>query len=145
MKVRKVSHEKDDKLIVESIGFADGQSAVPSYSARSSSYYIYYVLSGRGYVNNRAVLGTDCAFRGNFADKVPATDVYRDGVLNLPSLMMTLVFFTAPETGIYTSRLTASGNEEVAYCNIYYFIGNDKDGYRIIEMGNSILIFPMFR
>lgn len=139
MNIRKVDNSSSNKLIIESMGYVDSKSAVPTRVSKGSSYVIHYVLSGRGYIGNHSVAGTDLAFKGNFADKIPYPTAYYGGTLQLPEDMITLIFFTAPETGIYTSTITVTGNEMARYCNIYYFIGNDIDGYRVVKVGNKVL------
>ena len=74
----------------------------------------------------------------NFASKTASTASYTLGNLTLAN-KMNLVFFTAPVDGVYSYMLNCTGNGNAGNCNIYYFVGNDTDGYTILKYGDAVI------
>lgn len=135
MKTRKVNFNRTSDLKIESFAYGDRLNTVTV--GGGDFYEVCYIVGGTGRVLNddgsegKSVGRT--VYRGNFADKKPSTSVFSDGILTL-SRGMTLLFFTAPETGVYTIKLDCSMLRFAYNCNIWYFKGNDEKGYSLIKI-----------
>ena len=101
------------------------------FDLSEGSLFTMYSHAHRG-ENSHLENSAENPFPANFASKGNSTTTYENGVLKLQWPAMTLVYFDAPECGKYQLDLSViglAGPDQTANCNIYFFVGNDTDGY----------------
>ena len=133
MKIRTVSEGVDERLIIDSFSYGNLNEMVNSYDIVQNRYALHYVTQGIGDIDGMLVSAYTKS-SPNFLDKTKSSATLIDGVLTLPSKKMTLVFFTAPSTGIYRLRIDCQAIEFPENCNIWYFKGDNESGYKFLEI-----------
>ena len=155
MKTRAGTSGQDSSLIIDSFSYGIKMKEVTV--GAPDLYEICYILGGTGnVVTDGGELGLSVGkaiFRGNFADKKPSSAIFNNNVLTL-SRGMNLLFFTAPKTAVYTVELDCTMLRYSENCNIWYFSGNDENGYRFLEIDgvdnrhdprlNDSTVFPCY-
>lgn len=133
MKIRTVESSIDDRLIVDSFAYGNINEIMAQNSVPDNCFSLYYITQGNCVIKGM-LISAYAHSAPNFSGKTTSSAVFDGSVVTLPNKIMTLVFFTAPSTGIYRLRIDCQAIEFPENCNIWYFKGDDESGYRFLEI-----------